>query len=152
MIWNDRRIKRMGENKLIIPFNPELVQPNSYDITLADGIYVNDEWTRLPYEIKKGDFVLASTVEYFKIGDTFCAQVDGKSTLGRKGLIVHQTAGWIDSGFEGNITLEMTCVYKPILLTEGMRIGQIVFMDSYVPETLYHGHYQGQKGATKPAL
>ena len=56
----------------------------------TDGIYVNDELTHLPYEIKRGDFVLASTVEYFKIGETFCAQVDGKSTLGRRGLCMEQ--------------------------------------------------------------
>lgn len=148
MIWSDRIIKE--HRNIIIPFREELVQPNSYDITLADRIFVNDEMRFLPYTIRKGDFVLGSTEEYFGIPQGVCAQVDGKSTLGRRGLVVHQTAGWIDSGFDGNITLEITAVYKPIELTKGMRIGQIVFMDSYPCDKLYDGHYQHQVGATKP--
>lgn len=147
MIWSDAKIKENSE--LISPFNVEQVQPNSYDFTLMDGIYVNDKFHKLPYVIKKGDFIIASTKEYFKIPNGVCAQVDGKSTLGRKGIVIHQTAGWIDSGFEGNITLEISCVYKPIELVENMRIGQIVFMDSYKCDNIYDGHYQKQKGATK---
>lgn len=149
MIWSDYLIKH---NRLLTPFNDELVQPNSYDLTLDNVIEVDGVKVELPYLMKPNNFILGSTIETVKLPNKVVAQVDGKSSLGRKGLIVHFTAGWIDAGFKGQITLEMMCVNKPILLEAGMKIAQIIFQDAHPSTKLYgecKNHYQNQKGATK---
>ena len=151
MIWSDKLIKETG---VVKPMINELVQPNSYDIRLDKTILVQNifgKWKKktLPYKLKRGKFILGSSIERVSLPNGVCAMVDGKSTLARKGVTVHQTAGWIDTGFNGNITLELGCLTKKIKLEEGMRIGQIVFMDSYECDNVYNGHYQNQEGVTK---
>jgi dCTP deaminase len=97
------------------------------------------------------DFILASTVETIRLGPAFAARVEGKSSLGRLGLAVHVTAGFIDPGFEGQITLEIANLAPAaIKLYAGMPIAQIVFEPVTPPERDYSqtGHYQGQTGPT----
>lgn len=102
-----------------------------------------------------GNFYIASSREYLRIPSSLMAKFEGKSTLGRAGLMVHITAGYIDPGFEGNLTLEIANVAPwPIVLRDGDKIGQLSFhlMDA-VPERVYGtagNHYQGQKGPTLP--
>lgn len=164
MIWSDKAIRegqRCGKIN-ISPFNEDKIQPNSIDLTLDDEILVLDkhfycfekDYVSNGIWLVRGDFILASTAEKVTLGNGVCAQVDGKSSLGRKGLQVHQTAGWIDAGFSGNITLEMTTVGQPIKLEVGMPIAQLVLYDAYPSERPYGSeglgsHYQGQTGVTK---
>lgn len=164
MMWSDICIKqaqRCGKIN-ITPFCEENIQPNSIDLTLDDEILVLDRelnkffinFISDGFELMRGDFILASTVERVSLGNGVCAQVDGKSSYGRKGLQVHQTAGFIDAGFIGNITLEMVTVGQTIQLEVGMPICQLVFWDAYPSERPYGSeglgsHYQGQTGVTK---
>lgn len=166
MIWSDAKIKESIETGLIdiSPFDEKRLQPNSIDLILDDEILFYDreydEFEKdkisnydFPYLVP-GAFILASTVEHISLGNGVCAQVDGKSSFGRKGLQVHQTAGFIDAGFSGNITLEMTTIGQPIKLEVGMPICQLVFWDAYPSDKPYGSeglgsHYQGQLGVTK---
>lgn len=166
MMWSDICIKqaqRCGKIN-ITPFDEQRIQPNSIDLTLDDEIMIYDkvfdEFETISIsdygyiEILPNDFILASTVERVSLGNGVCAQVDGKSSYGRKGLQVHQTAGFIDAGFSGNITLEMLTVGQPIRLEVGMPICQLVFWNAYPSEKPYgseglNSHYQGQTGVTK---
>lgn len=166
MMWSDTCIKqaqRCGKIN-ISPFNEERIQPNSIDLTLDDEILV---WNPLRkkykskfisdkgyYKLKPGRFILASTAEKVSLGNGVCGQVDGKSSWGRKGLRIHQTAGFIDAGFSGNITLEIDTIGENIRLEVGMPICQLVFWDAYPSEKPYGSeglgsHYQGQTGVTK---
>ena len=102
-----------------------------------------------------GEFVLASTIERVKLSDNVVGRLEGKSSLGRVGLLIHSTAGYVDPGWDGQLTLELTNVAKlPITLYYGMRIGQISFLDlSTSAENPYgssklSSRYQGQKDAT----
>ncbi len=106
------------------------------------------------YRLEPRDFVLATTIECVRIPNNLVARVEGRSSYGRLGLIVHSTAGFIDPGFEGNITLEMTNIGDhPIMLKVGVRICQLAFekldMDAESP---YQGKYQGQRGVTASRL
>jgi dCTP deaminase len=94
--------------------------------------------------------VLGHTTERVRIPDYLAAQVDGKSTWGRRGLLIHSTAGWIDPGFEGQITLELSNVSsEKIVLTAGVPIAQLViFRMESAAERPYSGKYQGQTGVT----
>jgi dCTP deaminase len=102
-----------------------------------------------------GSFYIASSREVLRIPDTLMARFEGKSTLGRAGLMVHITAGYIDPGFEGNLTLEIANVAPwPIILQDGDKIGQLSFHMMHVPPAKPYGmagnHYQGQRGPTLP--
>ncbi len=115
---------------------------------VARMIEVNDE--RAPFIIQPGEFVLGVTVEKIKIADNLVARVEGRSSLGRLGIIVHSTAGFVDAGFEGTITLEMTNINRmPVALYPGMRVCQLAFEEMSSPaEVPYHrkksAKYQGQ--------
>ena len=101
------------------------------------------------YVLLPGQFVLATTMEYFRLPDDLTAFVEGRSSLGRMGLFI-QNAGWVDPGFEGEITLELFNANRcAIELKAGRRVGQLVFakMDDKA-ENPYRGKYQGQRGAT----
>ncbi len=167
MILSDRKIMSMlDEKKLVIePLTPEQIQPASVDIRLGNtfsvagdtstGIITLDEpikyntITSDNYLILPGQFVLATTMEYFELPDNLTAFVEGRSSLGRMGLFI-QNAGWVDPGFKGEITLELFNANRcAIELKAGRRVGQLVFaeMDGAALNP-YRGKYQGQKGAT----
>jgi dCTP deaminase len=160
----------------IRPFNDDRLQPVSYDLTLHPVVRVPDPYvTRLnlfgDYEgdadwphaytrkqatdqavLRPGDFLLASTQETVHLDSTMAARVEGKSSLGRIGLAVHITAGFIDPGFVGQITLEVKNVAPwEIPLRSGMLIAQIVFEQVNAPARDYGqtGRYQGQQGPTE---
>jgi dCTP deaminase len=110
-----------------------------------------------PFILHPGQFVLGSSIEKLSFGNTVAGMLNGKSSLGRKGLQVHATAGWFDPGFEGTATLELSCVAPvPIRLWPGMRIAQMVFFRTAVPQVSYGqspgSHYQGQTGPTQGAV
>lgn len=169
---------------MIEPFHMEQVQPASYDLTLSDDIYsmVEDEhWildhgnpfidasdksihgltyrkTKIHnsvYRMRPGEFILASTVERVHIPTNVAARFEGKSSLGRIGLTTHITAGFVDPGFDGQITLEMKNETRyDISIKPGMKIGQICFFMLGCLASRPYGsaglgsHYQGQEGAT----
>ena len=167
MILSDGEIIGLHDSgKLgIDPFTVDNVQSASYDITLGDTFSVIDCHSSVIIEPEKkydyrtvkayryiiypGQFVLATTREYIKLPNNLTAFVEGRSSWGRLGLFI-QNAGWVDPGFEGEITLELFNANKcPIELEKGMRIGQLVFAkmekDALYP---YCGKYQGQRNAT----
>lgn len=149
----DKLIKEYTiKNGLINPYNSEQLNPNSYDVTL-------DYWTDregMPIGrnyIKPGEFLLASTVETVNVPLELVGVMKGKSTLARKGLRICGDAGLIDSGFRGQITLELKNLSESkIYLREGMKIAQICFhlVEGGI-DNPYDGHYQDQKGVTKAA-
>lgn len=154
MVLSDNSINyHVAVDGMIEPYNLEQLQPCSYDFILdkrakrTDGteIDLND------FVLEPGDFILASTNEYFRTPLTLCGEVKGKSSIGRLGLVI-ENAGHIDPGFEGNITLEVCNISnEPISLSElvGKPFGQIIYHElDGVPLKGYNGHYVGQKGAT----
>lgn len=167
MILSDHTIMyNVVDNRLAIaPLDRSQIQPASVDIRLGntfsivedfpDGIVTMDNQiayktiTADRYVLMPGQFVLATTMEYFKLPDNLTAFVEGRSSLGRMGLFI-QNAGWVDPGFEGEITLELFNANKcAIELKAGRRVGQLVFAEMDKPALHpYNGKYQGQKGAT----
>lgn len=117
-------------------------------------ITLDEETTYKPlrsdtYVLLPGQFILATTMEYFILPNDLTAFVEGRSSLGRMGLFI-QNAGWVDPGFQGEITLELFNANRcAIKLQTGRRVGQLVFaqMDSEALRP-YQGKYQGQRGAT----
>ncbi len=167
MILSDRTIlQKLKEKTLIInPLTDEQIQPASVDIRLGNSFSVVEDSpsgiitmeSEINYKtictdtylILPGQFVLATTMEYFELPDNLTAFVEGRSSLGRMGLFI-QNAGWVDPGFKGEITLELFNANRfAIELKSGRRIGQLVFaeMDDYALNS-YNGKYQGQMGAT----
>ncbi len=167
MILSDRTILKMLDEKSLVinPVTKEQIQPASVDIRLGNTFSVVDDTpsniitlesqinyktiTTDTYLIMPGEFVLATTMEYFELPDNLTAFVEGRSSLGRMGLFI-QNAGWVDPGFKGEITLELYNANRcAIELKAGRRIGQLVFaeMDEYALNP-YNGKYQGQMGAT----
>lgn len=117
-------------------------------ITMSDEIKYKTITTD-KYILMPGQFVLATTMEYFKLPNNITAFVEGRSSLGRMGLFI-QNAGWVDPGFEGEITLELFNANRcAIELQTGRRVGQMVFATmTNTPHNTYNGKYQGQSGAT----
>jgi len=167
MILSDKTIFRMLKEKtlLIDPIEREQIQPASVDVRLGNtfsiiedspgGIITLQNEIRYKtiktekYLLLPGQFVLATTLEFFSLPNNLTAFVEGRSSLGRMGLFI-QNAGWVDPGFEGEITLELFNANRcAIELQSGRRVGQLVFaqMDNTALNP-YHGKYQGQKGAT----
>lgn len=167
MILSDGTLQKMlkGKSLVIEPVTPEQIQPASVDIRLGNTFSVVDDTPsgiiKLDSEIKyktitadtylilPGQFVLATTMEYFELPDNLTAFVEGRSSLGRMGLFI-QNAGWVDPGFKGEITLELYNANRcAIELKAGRRVGQLVFAEMDVPAVNpYRGKYQGQRGAT----
>lgn len=170
MIYSDQKIYQALQEPMryggirLNPFNPGQVNPNSYDVTLGDEILVYrtdkaasaQEAVRVslldqPYIMLPGEFVLATTRECISLGNQVCARVAGKSSRAREGLSI-EYAGWVDSGWHGQITLELAC-HLPNALMVGKKIGQVVFLDSHPVLRPYGsdgvGHYQGQMGTTE---
>lgn len=167
MILSDKTISRMlGDGSLTIrPVTEEQIQPASVDIRLGNTFSVVEDSpsgiitleseikyrtiTADTYLLLPGQFVLATTMEYFELPDDLTAFVEGRSSLGRMGLFI-QNAGWVDPGFRGEITLELFNANRcAIELKSGRRVGQLVFakMDDSALNP-YNGKYQGQTGAT----
>lgn len=159
---------------LILPYTEKQLNPNSYDVTLQDTIleftgdgYIDGSDHTLQgvrfttvtigdhYMLQPGQFILAATVEKISLPDNMMARFDGKSSLGRLGLCTHMTAGFIDAGFTGTITLELKNENVfPIMLKAGMRIGQVSFEylnGAAVKPYGRNGHYQHQN-APQPAV
>lgn len=123
------------------------MQPETFK-DVARLIEVDED--RVPFIVQPGEFVLGVTLEKIKISDDIVARVEGRSSLGRLGIIIHSTAGFVDAGFEGTITLEITNINRmPVALYPGMRVCQLAFEEMSSPaEVPYHkkgsSKYQGQ--------
>lgn len=168
-VLSDRDLKeRLPE--IIDPYDEECVQPSSYDVKLGDsfrvfhnytigavdlsdppanlttGIEIHDEGLI----IHPGEFVLGVTKEVVTVPHDLTSRIEGKSSVGRLGLIVHATAGWIDPGFHGAVTLEMTNLLRvPIKVKPGLDIAQLTFQQLSSPaENPYDGRYQGDTKAS----
>jgi len=178
MLLSDRDIRAEIETGRVAldPFDPAMVQPASIDVRLDKYFRVFDnhkyaaidpgeeqpELTRLveasgdgPFVLHPGEFVLGSTYESVTLPDDVAARLEGKSSLGRLGLLTHSTAGFIDPGFEGNVTLELSNMATlPINLWPGMKIGQLCFFrmssaaDHPYGSANYGSRYSGQRGPT----
>jgi dCTP deaminase len=178
MLLSDRDIRaEVDAGRVVLqPFEPAMVQPSSIDVRLdrffrvfenhryphIDPAAEQPDLTRLvetqgdePFILHPGEFVLASTYEVVSLPDDIAARLAGKSSLGRLGLLTHSTAGFIDPGFSGHVTLELSNVATlPITLWPGMKIGQLCFFRLSSPAehpygSARHGsRYQGQRGPT----
>jgi dCTP deaminase len=177
VLLSDRDIRaEIDAGRVVLePYEPAMVQPSSIDVRIDRYFRLFDnhkypvidpsadqpELTRLvevkpdePFVLHPGEFVLASTFEMVTLPDDVAARLEGKSSLGRLGLLTHSTAGFIDPGFSGHVTLELSNVATlPIMLWPGMKIGQLCFFRlSSAAEHPYGSaagsRYQGQRGPT----
>jgi len=181
MVLADRTIRRLiADGRIEIdPYDETLMQPSSLDVRvdrlfrvfrnsrypfidvkadqsdLTELVEVADDE---PFILHPGEFVLGSTLERVKLPDDLVARLEGKSSLGRLGLLIHSTAGFIDPGFDGHVTLELSNVASlPITIYPGMKIGQLSFVQMTEPAERPYGStgmgskYQGQRGPTPSA-
>ena len=178
MLLSDKDLKaEIAKGRVNLePFDPKMVQPSSIDVRLdkffrtfenhkyahIDPAEDQPELTRLvetpanePFILHPGEFVLGSTYEVVSLPDDLAGRLEGKSSLGRIGLLTHSTAGFIDPGFSGHITLELSNVANlPIKLWPGMKIGQLCIFQLSSPaehpygSAVYGSKYQGQRGPT----
>ena len=159
---SDQQIARLGRDGVITPYSPEQLQPASYDMRLGRELRVFNHTSPKPIDTKEASdrthpllmpleghllesFALAVTQEMIRMPSNLAARVEGKSSLARLGLFVHVTAGFIDPGFEGYITLELFCTHaRGMIIYPGMPICQLSFQHleqhARVP---YSGKYQG---------
>ena len=178
MVLSDRTIEKLiADGRIgIDPYDVSLLQPSSVDVRVdryfrvfhnARYPYIdvrnpqpdltelltieNDE----PFVLHPGEFVLGQTLEWTELPNDLVARLEGKSSLGRLGLLIHSTAGYVDPGWKGNLTLELSNVANlPITIYRGMKIGQISFMQLSEPTSTPYGSsslgskYQGQRGPT----
>ena len=141
--------------KLVEPYNPEHINPASYDVSLSDSWICPtrepQEFTAEEVTLYPGEVILGCTLEYVDIPRTVTADLKLKSSLGRL-FLNHSMSGWIDPGFSGQITLEFQNIGpEPRVLKKGMRVAQLVFMElDQTPKVSYDrkGNYNGQTGAT----
>ena len=178
MLLSDRDIQAEIATRRVTldPYDPSMVQPSSIDVRLDRffRVFENHKYPHIdpasdqpdltrqvepegdePFILHPGEFVLGSTYEVVSLPDDIAARLEGKSSLGRLGLLTHSTAGFIDPGFSGHVTLELANVANlPIKLWPGMKIGQLCFfrlssaaMHPYGSEK-YGSRYQGQRGPT----
>jgi len=178
MVLSDRTIREeIGKGRIVIdPLDLGCVQPASVDVHLDNKFLVfrnsrrpfidvresADDLTELveieedtPFMLHPGEFVLGSTLESVTLPDDLVARLEGKSSLGRLGLLIHSTAGYVDPGWQGKLTLELSNVAKlPITLYFGMKIGQLSFLRLTTPAEHPYGadglgsKYQGQQEPT----
>jgi dCTP deaminase len=177
MVLADRTIARLLESGRIEidPYDDSLLQPSSVDVradryfrVFRNNLYpyidvkqAQEDLTELvevgeePFILHPGEFVLGSTLERVRLPDDLVGRLEGKSSLGRLGLLIHSTAGFIDPGFDGHVTLELSNVANlPITIYAGMKIGQLSFMNLSEPAAAPYGDgalgskYQGQRGPT----
>jgi dCTP deaminase len=178
MLLSDRDLKAaLAEGRMgLEPYDEAMVQPSSVDVRLdryfrvfanhrythIDPAVAQDDLTELlepdgeePFILHPGEFVLGSTLEVISLGHDLAARLEGKSSLGRLGLLTHSTAGFIDPGFSGHVTLELSNVANlPIKLYPGMKIGQICVLqltsaaEHPYGSSIYGSRYQDQRGPT----
>ncbi|MFT3888655.1 MAG: dCTP deaminase [Arachnia sp.] len=178
MLLSDRDIRASVDagSVRLDPWDPTMVQPSSVDVRMdkyfrvfenhrypsIDPSVEQPELTRLievdsgeAFVLHPGEFVLASTYETVTLGPGIAARLEGKSSLGRLGLLTHSTAGFIDPGFSGHVTLELSNMATlPVKLWPGMKIGQLCFFELTSPaehpygSAEYGSRYQGQRGPT----
>jgi dCTP deaminase len=180
VILSDRSLKQqLADGRIVIdPLDESLIQPSSIDVRISNLFRVFRNHTRgvidvkvdlteltelieiaddgtSPFMLHPGEFVLGSTLERIAVPDDLVARIEGKSSLGRLGLLIHSTAGFVDAGFDGHVTLELANVASlPITLYPGMKIGQVSFMQMTTPADNPYGKgatgskYQGQRGPT----
>ncbi|MCM3660433.1 dCTP deaminase [Georgenia satyanarayanai] len=178
MLLSDRDIRAQidGGRVHLDPYDPAMIQPASIDVRLdrwfrlfdnhrypvIDPAQDQSELTRLvevapeePFVLHPGEFALGATYELVTLPDDVAARLEGKSSLGRLGLLTHSTAGFIDPGFTGHVTLELSnTATLPITLWPGMKIGQLCFFQLSSPAEHPYGsgaqgsRYQGQRGPT----
>jgi dCTP deaminase len=178
VVLSDRTIRRLlAEGRIEIdPLDEGLIQPSSVDVRVDRYFRVfhnarypfidvkepQDDLTELveveegtPFILHPGEFVLGSTLERIHLPDDLVARLEGKSSLGRLGLLIHSTAGFIDPGWDGHVTLELSNVANlPITIYHGMKIGQLSFVQMTEPAETPYGEgaigskYQGQRGPT----
>ena len=182
MILSDRDIRaEIASGRIVIdPYTPEAVQPSSVDLhidrrfrvfrntrypfidvrvdqpDLTELVEITDDE---PFILHPGEFVLGQTLEWVELPNDLVARLEGKSSLGRLGLLIHSTAGYVDPGWKGNLTLELSNVANlPIALYYGMKIGQISFFKMSSPVDRPYGSpdlgskYQGQSEPTASAF
>jgi dCTP deaminase len=178
VVLSDRTIRRLlAEGRIgIDPYDESLIQPSSVDVRVDRFFRVfhnnrypfidvreeQEDLTELveveddsPFVLHPGEFVLGSTLERVTLPDDLVARLEGKSSLGRLGLLIHSTAGFIDPGWDGHVTLELANVANlPITVYPGMKIGQLSFVQLTEPAEHPYGSdglgskYQGQRGPT----
>jgi len=178
VLLSDRDIRAEIHARRVVlePFDPALIQPSSIDVRLdryfrvfenhryphIDPAIEQPDLTRLivaegddPFILHPGEFALASTHEVITLPDDIAGRLEGKSSLGRLGLLTHSTAGFVDPGFSGHVTLELSNVATlPIKLWPGMKIGQLCLFRLSSPaehpygSSIYGSRYQGQRGPT----
>ena len=178
MLLSDRDLRaELASGRVVLdPYDPAMVQPSSVDVRIdrwfrlfdnhkyavIDPAQEQPELTRLvevapdeAFVLHPGEFVLASTYEVVTLPDDLAARLEGKSSLGRLGLLTHSTAGFVDPGFSGHVTLELSNVATlPIKLWPGMKIGQLCFFRLSSPAEEPYGagargsRYLGQRGPT----
>ena len=178
MVLSDRSIREeVAAGRIVIdPFDDAMVQPGSIDVCVGNAFrvfrnsryaYIDvkrpmDDLTELvtvsddePFILHPGEFVLGQTLEWVELPNDLVARLEGKSSLGRLGLLIHSTAGYVDPGWKGNLTLELSNVANlPIALYRGMSIGQISFTKMTSPVERPYGSrdlgskYQGQSTPT----
>src|SRR6187431_1577050 len=178
MILSDRTIReQIDAGRIVIdPFDPACVQPSSVDLHVDSEfrVFANSRYPYIdvkqeqpdltelvetkpdePFILHPGEFVLGSTLERVGLPDDLVARLEGKSSLGRLGLLIHSTAGFIDPGFDGHVTLELSNVANlPITIYPEMKIGQLSFVQMSEPAETPYGSgglgskYQGQRGPT----
>lgn len=143
------RAFKHGKQPFVDPFDPETTKEMTEEITIGK---------KETYAIHPNEFVLASTLEWVEWSDDLAARVEGRSSLGRLGLVIHSTAGHIDAGWRGTITLELRNIgMVPILLYPTMRVCQLIFepLSSVADQPYYKkpgAKYSGQKKATETAM
>ncbi len=178
MLLSDRDILAEIKARRIVvePYDEAMIQPSSIDFRLDRffRVFENHRYPHIdpaadqsdltrevepvgeePFILHPGEFVLGSTLEVVTLPDDLAARVEGKSSLGRLGLLTHATAGFVDPGFSGHVTLELANVATlPIKLYPGMKIGQLCFFRLSSPaehpygSAKYGSRYQGQRGPT----
>ena len=178
MVLSDRSIKEaLAQGRIVIdPLGDGCIQPSSVDLhvdqlfrvfrnhsqRVIDVREAQEDLTELidvgptePMILHPGEFLLGSTIERVALPDDLVARLEGKSSLGRLGLLIHSTAGFVDAGWDGHLTLELSNVANlPITLYPGMKIGQISFFEMTTPADRPYGasglgsKYRGQRGPT----
>ena len=178
MVLSDRTIKEeLAKGRIVIdPLGEGCIQPASVDVHLDRQLLVFRNSRRAyidvrqemgdltemveiegdqPFMLHPGEFVLASTVEHMEVPDDLVARLEGKSSLGRIGLLIHSTAGYVDPGWKGHLTLELSNVANlPVTLYYGMKIGQLSYLRLSTPADVLYGSeslgskYQGQGAPT----